>query len=192
MKPLYFQISLFPGYPGSTQRGLLWLGYAQMESEYNAGQGTRDVLREALSQPSLEDGLMVQELYRRYERCYGTYESIAACQALELPPEYANKSRRKPTSQPQQQLQQAPRQNRPQQAPPNPQQQQPLNREQRRRLAHEGMGSKKPQPKATAPSTSSSASVGKTVTKTNSRPIEAAAEVRESHLKYSRESHGIT
>ncbi|XP_016983349.1 uncharacterized protein LOC108047610 [Drosophila rhopaloa] len=76
------------GYPGSSHRGLLWLSFAQMESQYNAGHCTPDILRKALSQPVLEDGIKVQEFYRRHERCYGTYESNAACQALELPPEY--------------------------------------------------------------------------------------------------------
>ncbi|XP_017009254.2 RNA-binding protein 4F [Drosophila takahashii] len=163
------------GYPGSSHRGLLWLGYAQMESEYNAGQGTRDILREALTQPALEDGLMVQELYRRYERCYGTYESIAACQALELPAEYMKpRSRLKPNSQ--------------QVFPRQQQQQQPLNREQRRRQAHEQQQQqqpplvrKRPLGKA-APRTESPEVATKATRLTETNP---SAENRESNFKYS-------
>ncbi|XP_033170171.1 RNA-binding protein 4F isoform X1 [Drosophila mauritiana] len=99
-------------YPGSAKRGMLWLTFAQMESEYNAGHGTRELLRKALSQPVLEDGILVLDMYRRFERCYGTYESIANCQAVELPP--AN---------PRQQQQQWNRE--------------PRNRDQPRRQAHE-------------------------------------------------------
>ncbi|KAH8367933.1 hypothetical protein KR084_004550, partial [Drosophila pseudotakahashii] len=175
------------GYPGSSHRGLLWLGYAQMESEYNAGQGTRDILREALAQPALEDGIMVQELYRRYERCYGTYESIAACQALELPAEYMKqRSRIKPNSQ--------------QVFPRQPQQQaqsnrEPLNREQRRRQAHEQkqqqqqqlppLGRKRPLGKS-APRTESP-DVGGPPPASKARLTETnpSAENRESNFKYS-------
>ncbi|KAH8287015.1 hypothetical protein KR054_000574, partial [Drosophila jambulina] len=177
------------GYPGSSQRGLLWLGFAQMESEYNAGQGTRDILREALNQPYLADGLMVQELYRRYERCYGTYETIAACQALELPPDFLGKQYQAPRqhrSQPQQQQATRQQQRSQQQGQAQTQDQaqtlaqSPLNRQQRRRQAHEmTMGNQKQQqqqvPKVPAE---------KTVTKPH--PVKpAASEVRESHLKYS-------
>ncbi|XP_032581162.1 RNA-binding protein 4F isoform X1 [Drosophila sechellia] len=107
------------GYPGSTKRGMLWLTFAQMESEYNAGHGTRDVLRKALLQPVLEDGILVQDMYRRFERCYGTYESIANCQAVELPAAYAanprqqqQQSNREPKNrdQPRRQAQQQPKQ----------------------------------------------------------------------------------
>ncbi|KAH8304423.1 hypothetical protein KR059_009102, partial [Drosophila kikkawai] len=184
------------GYPGSNRRSVLWLAYAQMESEYNAGQGTRDILREALAQPCLEDGLMVQELYRRYERCYGSYETIAACQALELPPEYVRKPTRQQRPQQPQQQQQATRQQRSQQPQQKtqpktqpktqqktpPEAQPPLNREQRRRQAHElRMGTKKQElPKAGVASKPSEEPIAKP------SPVEpAATEVRDSHLKYS-------
>ncbi|XP_039496669.1 RNA-binding protein 4F [Drosophila santomea] len=185
------------GYPGSSHRGLLWLGFAQMESEYNAGQGTRDVLREALSQPVLEDGIMVQELYRRYERCYGTYESIAACQALDLPAEYLKpRSRIKPNTQTansrQQKQQHQPRQ----QQQPRQQTQsnsEPLNREQRRRQAHEQQqqlkqGQKKRPPPTQAAKTETSAGGASPPTSRARGPASAQgsdAEARESNFKYS-------
>ncbi|XP_017051921.1 RNA-binding protein 4F [Drosophila ficusphila] len=162
------------GYPGSSHRGLLWLGYAQMESEYNAGQGTRDILREALSQPALENGLVVQELYRRYERCYGTYESIAACQALDLPREY-NNLRRKPNSH-QQQTRPQPQQNR-----------EPLNREQRRRQAHQQQqqtqrGTKRPHPPSAPRNESPHGPPPASKARLTAPP---PAEPRESNFKYS-------
>ncbi|XP_020800703.1 RNA-binding protein 4F [Drosophila serrata] len=77
------------GYPGTNLRGQLWVNFAQMESEYNGGQGTRDILQEALAQPYMSDGQMVHELFRRYERCFGNYDTIAACQATNIPSDYA-------------------------------------------------------------------------------------------------------
>ncbi|XP_017065975.1 RNA-binding protein 4F [Drosophila eugracilis] len=170
------------GYPGSSHRGLLWLGFAQMESEYNAGQGTRDVLREALSQPSLEDGIMVQELYRRYERCYGTYESIAACQALELPTEYIKlRPRMKPNSQQANSRQQQPRQHQPRQQ--QQQNREPLNREQRRRLAHEQQqGTKRPPPKLASKAELPDVPPSQSKVRLTGQ---SAAETRESNFKYS-------
>ncbi|KAH8245516.1 hypothetical protein KR032_011216, partial [Drosophila birchii] len=198
------------GYPGSNQRGMLWMSYAQMESEYNAGQSTRDILREALEQPCLVDGLVVHELFRRYERCYGTYESIAACQAIELPPDYARRTQPAPRqnrllqaarqnrSQPQQQGQAKPRQQSQLQAPaqgrapaqlqasaePQAQSQPPLNRQQRRRQAHEMMtgNTRQQEPKEAAPSTAKEPAAN-SVTQPPAKP--AAPEVRESYLKYS-------
>ncbi|KAI8035414.1 hypothetical protein M5D96_011757 [Drosophila gunungcola] len=170
------------GYPGSSHRGLLWLGFAQMESEYNAGQGTRDVLREALSQPALEDGIMVQELYRRYERCYGTYESIAACQALELPADYMRqRARVKPSSHQTISRQHQPSQNHGE----------PLNREQRRRQAHQQQhqqkqpqqqGTKRPLAKLVAKTASQDGPPPASKARLTAHP---AAENRESNFKYS-------
>ncbi|XP_016961353.1 RNA-binding protein 4F [Drosophila biarmipes] len=168
------------GYPGSSHRGSLWLGFAQMESEYNAGQGTREILREAMSQPTLEDGLLVMELYRRYERCYGTCESIAACQALELPGDWA-RPRLKTRAQQvhprqQQQQQQHPTQNR-----------EPLNREQRRRQAHEqqqqALGKKRALPKAASRTESPDGPPPASKARLAEPP--AAGEAKESNFKYS-------
>ncbi|KAH8236208.1 hypothetical protein KR026_008881, partial [Drosophila bipectinata] len=76
-------------YPESSHYGLLWHNFAQMEFQYNPeGRKTRGILLEALKQPTLKDGLMVQEMLRRYERTCGSYDSIAACQGMELPKEY--------------------------------------------------------------------------------------------------------
>ncbi|EDV34468.1 uncharacterized protein Dana_GF20948, isoform B [Drosophila ananassae] len=171
------------GYPGSSHRGLLWLSFAQMESEYNSGQGTRDILREALNQPALEDGLMVQELLRRYERCYGTYESIAACQAIELPNEFPIRARRKPIQQqqqPQQQKNTNPRHQPQQQKNTNPRQQQERNAPQQRQQ-------KQQPPKASeqttfvAPRPVVSAAVA---AKPTPQPT-SLSEPREAHFKYS-------
>jgi len=172
------------GYPGSSIRGLLWLNFAQMESEYNGGHGTRDVLRKALSQPVLENGLMVQEFFRRYERCYGTYESIAACQVLDLPVEYVKpRSRIKPNSQ-----SAYPRQ---QKLKPRQQQQQtnrePLNREQRRRQAHEQQQQQQQQQKHGIKKSRTEPSGGATSPPSKVKGP-ANAEAKESNFKYSRES----
>lgn len=169
------------GYPGSSIRGLLWLNFAQMESEYNGGHGTRDVLRKALSQPVLENGLMVQEFFRRYERCYGTYESIAACQALDLPVEYVKpRSRIKPNSQ-----SAYPRQ---QKLKPRQQQQQtnrePLNREQRRRQAHEQQQQQQQQQKHGIKKSRTEPSGGATSPPSKVKGP-ANAEAKESNFKYS-------
>ncbi|KAH8262101.1 hypothetical protein KR038_004089, partial [Drosophila bunnanda] len=78
------------GYPGCVLNGRLWANFCQMEMEYNGvGQGTRDIFREAFGQPYLTEGQVLHELYRRYERCFGTYETIAACQTINVPPDYA-------------------------------------------------------------------------------------------------------
>ncbi|XP_037724843.1 RNA-binding protein 4F [Drosophila subpulchrella] len=164
------------GYPGSSQRGSLWLGYAQMESEYNAGQGTRDILREAISQPTLEDGILVMELFRRYERCYGTCETIAACQAMETPGDRARPRIKTKIQQvyPRQQVQ--PSQNR-----------EPLNREQRRRQAHEQqqppLGKKRALPKPASRTESPNGSQPPSKARLAENPT--AAEAKESNFKYS-------
>jgi len=151
-----------------------------MESEYNAGQGTRDILREAISQPTLEDGILVMELYRRYERCYGTCESIAACQAMEMPGD-----RPRPRIKVQQVY---PRQ---QQQPP--QNREPLNREQRRRQAHEQqqppLGKKRPLPKSASRTESPEGSQPPSKARLAENPT--AAEAKESNFKYSRESQRL-
>ncbi|XP_030378770.1 RNA-binding protein 4F [Scaptodrosophila lebanonensis] len=58
----------------------LWLEYAQMETEYNGAAGTREILQEAL-ELNLYNAHILEGYYRRFERCYGTYETIADCQA---------------------------------------------------------------------------------------------------------------
>ncbi|EDW62514.1 RNA-binding protein 4F isoform X1 [Drosophila virilis] len=69
-------------YPGSSVKSHLWLAYAQMESEYNSGRKMTTVLRQALSALSMTpDVHVIAELYRRNERCFGTYQTIADCQA---------------------------------------------------------------------------------------------------------------
>ncbi|XP_023162071.2 RNA-binding protein 4F isoform X1 [Drosophila hydei] len=68
-------------YPGSSVRSHLWLSYAQMEIEYNKGHKVSIVLRQALEALSMTpDVHVIVELYRRNERCFGNYESIAECQ----------------------------------------------------------------------------------------------------------------
>ncbi|EDW86222.1 uncharacterized protein Dwil_GK16926 [Drosophila willistoni] len=84
------------GYPGSSYRGQLWMSYAQMECEYNGVQSALVVLREAMGQPAMEDAHLVQELYRRYERIHGTYETIAECQSQKAPEPEWHTSRRRP------------------------------------------------------------------------------------------------
>ncbi|KAH8409033.1 hypothetical protein KR009_005612 [Drosophila setifemur] len=81
------------GYPGANQSGHLWLSYAQMESEYNVGLGTRAILQAAMAQPLLDNGYLIQDYYRRFERCYGTCDSIAECQEMKLPPAHYTKPR---------------------------------------------------------------------------------------------------
>ncbi|XP_034489711.1 RNA-binding protein 4F [Drosophila innubila] len=67
-------------YPGSSDKSHLWLAYAQMEGEYNAGLKIRTVLQQALmSLPANAEG--ISHLYRRYERCFGNCDTIADCQA---------------------------------------------------------------------------------------------------------------
>ncbi|KAM8718365.1 hypothetical protein ACLKA7_000178 [Drosophila subpalustris] len=69
-------------YPGSSDRSHLWLAYAQMEGEYNAGRKMRTVLQQALSALSAtaQNVEAITDLYRRYERCFGTSDTIADCQ----------------------------------------------------------------------------------------------------------------
>ncbi|XP_034106184.1 RNA-binding protein 4F [Drosophila albomicans] len=67
-------------YPGSSDRVDLWLACAQMDAEYNGGRKIRSLLQQALSTlPANVVG--ISDLYRRYERCFGNYETIAQCQA---------------------------------------------------------------------------------------------------------------
>jgi len=69
------------GYPGNSKKSYLWLAYAQMESEHNGGQKIRTVLQQALTAlPGEVEG--ITDLYRRYERCFGTSDTIADCQAF--------------------------------------------------------------------------------------------------------------
>ncbi|KAH8339663.1 hypothetical protein KR074_001962, partial [Drosophila pseudoananassae] len=75
-------------YPGSSHNGFLWYTFAQMEFQYNSGEKTGHILREALSQPVLKDVLIVHELLRRFERSCGTYVSITECQDMVLPREW--------------------------------------------------------------------------------------------------------
>lgn len=73
---------LFIDYPGSSVKSHLWLAYAQMESEYNSGRKMTTVLRQALSALSMTpDVHVIAELYRRNERCFGSYQTISDCQA---------------------------------------------------------------------------------------------------------------
>ncbi|XP_039153914.1 RNA-binding protein 4F isoform X1 [Drosophila simulans] len=156
------------GYPGSKVRGTLWLTFAQMESEYNAGHGTRDVLRQALLQPVLEDGILVQDMYRRFERCYGTYESIANCQAVELPAAYASGSQRH-----RQQQQQSNRE--------------PKNRDQPRRQAHEQQqqSQQQQQPKQGNKMSKTKPSGGASPPSTSKVKGPANEEAKKSNFKYS-------
>lgn len=67
-------------YPGNSKKSYLWLAYAQMESEHNGGHKIRTVLQQALmALPAEVEG--ITDLYRRYERCFGTSATIADCQA---------------------------------------------------------------------------------------------------------------
>ncbi|KAH8387346.1 hypothetical protein KR093_006497, partial [Drosophila rubida] len=66
-------------YPGSSDRVDLWLACAQMDAEYNGGRKIRSLLQQALR--SLPISVMgISDLYRRYERCFGNYETISQCQ----------------------------------------------------------------------------------------------------------------
>ncbi|TDG43260.1 hypothetical protein AWZ03_010317 [Drosophila navojoa] len=68
-------------YPGSSVKAHLWLAYAQMEIQYNKSQKVSIVLRQALEALSMSPEVqIIVEFYRRHERCFGNYESIAECQ----------------------------------------------------------------------------------------------------------------
>ncbi|KRG07408.1 RNA-binding protein 4F isoform X2 [Drosophila mojavensis] len=68
-------------YPGNSVKAHLWVAYAQMEIEYNKREKVSIVFRQALEALSMTPEVQViVEFYRRHERCFGNYESIAECQ----------------------------------------------------------------------------------------------------------------
>ncbi|KAH8396075.1 hypothetical protein KR222_002677, partial [Zaprionus bogoriensis] len=66
-------------YAGNSAKSHLWIAYAQMEFQYNDGRKMRSVLKQALMARQAA-AQQLTELYRRHERCFGDYATIAECQ----------------------------------------------------------------------------------------------------------------
>lgn len=77
---LNFVFRFSAGYAGNSAKSHLWMAYAQMEYQYNEGRKMNSVLKQALMTRQTA-AQQLTELYRRHERCFGDYASIAECQS---------------------------------------------------------------------------------------------------------------